>query len=181
MNTTKQRFTVTYHITVRDGRGIKDYAQDIAIEQTVEVPYDCIPEEHFYEGIMGQIEDIEDISEDGSLYRVVISYRCDISGFAIPQLMNILFGNISLKNNIRLVDLYLPESFRSAFPGLGKRDKHGQENNGHAQDRARTTLKHVIPPLDDIRCPPSNESVGLYFVQVLIDNIWPLVLWQELR
>ena len=120
MNTTNQRFTVTYRITVRDGRDINDYAQDIAIEQTVEVPLDCIPEEHFREGIIGEIESIEAIDDGASLYSVVISYRCDITGFTIPQLLNVLFGNISLKNNIKLVDISLPESLQEAFPGPSK-------------------------------------------------------------
>lgn len=120
MNTNEQRFTVTYHITVRDGRDIKDHAQDIAIEQTVEVPYDCLSEEHLSQRIIGEIEGIEAIDATTSLYKVVISYRCDVSGFAVPQLLNVLFGNISFKNNIKLVDLSLPESMQEAFPGPGK-------------------------------------------------------------
>ena len=119
MKNSNQRFAVTYHITIRDDRSIEDHALDIAIEQTVEVPYDCIPEEHFSQGIIGEVERIQLINEASSVYEVVISYRCDISSFTVPQLLNVLFGNISLKNNIRLIDLSIPEPFQEAFPGPG--------------------------------------------------------------
>jgi hypothetical protein len=39
--TTCSRFTVTYRITVRDGRSVKDHAYDICLEQTAETPVEC--------------------------------------------------------------------------------------------------------------------------------------------
>ena len=120
MKRSEQRFAVTYQVTLRDNSIIEDYAQDIALEQTVEVPYDCVPKKHFREGIVGHVERIVPLDGSTSVYEVVISYRCDISSFTVPQLLNLLFGNISFKNNIRLVNLDIPEALQEAFPGPGK-------------------------------------------------------------
>ncbi|MDY6834238.1 MAG: RuBisCO large subunit C-terminal-like domain-containing protein [Chloroflexota bacterium] len=117
MKKSEQRFSVVYHITLHDSQNIEEVARDIAVEQTVEVPYDCIPKEHFNQGLVGQVEAIEHIQGESPLYQVVISYRCDISGFSVPQLLNVLFGNISLKDNIRLVHFSIPGSLQSVFPG----------------------------------------------------------------
>lgn len=120
MKKIQPRFTVKYHITSDNSINIEDYARDIAIEQTVEIPSGCIPEAHFNEGIIGNIEEIQLIDESRSIYEVTISYRSDIVGSSIPQLLNVLFGNISLHNNIKLVDLSLPQLMHDKFPGPGK-------------------------------------------------------------
>lgn len=111
----QERFRVTYLIEVRDRRSIEDHARDITIEQTVEVPSDVIPEEHFSAGIPGQVESI--LHEADGLYRVVISYRCDLAEVSVPQLFNVLYGNISLKDNIRITGLDLPPALQQAFGG----------------------------------------------------------------
>ena len=51
------------------------------------------------------------------MFDVVVSYRCDVTGFSIPQFLNTLFGNISLKDNIRIQDVDIPENLARAFPG----------------------------------------------------------------
>lgn len=109
------RFRVHYQILVRDQRSIEQHAADITIEQTVEVPVDVIPEEHFNNGIPGQVESITPLGDDR--FDVVISYRCDLADFSVPQLFNLLYGNISLKDNIRISDLELPSSLLQAFDG----------------------------------------------------------------
>ncbi len=42
-----ERFSVNYCITPRDGRSIEEHARDITFEQTVEVPPEVVPDEHF--------------------------------------------------------------------------------------------------------------------------------------
>ncbi len=111
------RFIVAYRIRVGDGRTIEEHAADIAIEQTVETPPDCIPQKIYDAGITGRIEQIERLAGSRDSYAVEISYRCDIVGGSIPQLLNVLFGNISLKSNIKIVGLDLPENFLAAWPG----------------------------------------------------------------
>ncbi len=113
----QERFTVQYVITVNDNRSINEHASDITLEQTVEVPEDCIPEKHFEDGIIGIVENIKPDRETSNRYMVSISYRTDITELSIPQFFNVLFGNISLKNNIKVSDITFAESFFSAFKG----------------------------------------------------------------
>ncbi|MDQ4060775.1 MAG: RuBisCO large subunit C-terminal-like domain-containing protein [Pseudomonadota bacterium] len=112
-----ERFRVTYRITVSDGRPIEEHARDIAIEQTVETPSDCIPADIAEAGIVGRTESITMRSSAPKRFDVAISYRCDLTGFSIPQFLNVLFGNISIKSGIKIVGLDLPESLTEAFGG----------------------------------------------------------------
>lgn len=112
-----ERFTIQYIITVNDKRSIEEHAFDISLEQTVEVPEDCIPEKHFDDGIVGIVESIQPNGNISNQYVVSISYRTDITDFSIPQFFNVLFGNISLKNNIKISDIIFADSFFSVFKG----------------------------------------------------------------
>ena len=112
-----ERFTVQYIITINDKRSIEEHASDITLEQTVEVPVDCIPEKHFEDGIIGIVENIGLSGDIPNQYIVSISYRTDITEFSIPQFFNVLFGNISLKNNIRISDITFSKSFFSVYKG----------------------------------------------------------------
>ena len=111
-----ERFAATYRIAVQDGRDIEAHARDIAFEQTVEVPPDCVPDEILEAGIVGRVESIAELSRD---FEVVISYRCDLTGFSVPQFLNVLFGNISIKRGIKLVGLDFPDSLARALGGPG--------------------------------------------------------------
>ncbi|MGR3293173.1 MAG: RuBisCO large subunit C-terminal-like domain-containing protein [Candidatus Scalindua sp.] len=112
-----ERFTVQYIITTNDERSIEEHASDITLEQTVEVPEDCIPENHFEDGIIGIVEDIQPNGNIPNQYITSISYRTDITELSIPQFFNVLFGNISLKNNIKISDITFSDSFFSVFNG----------------------------------------------------------------
>jgi Ribulose 1,5-bisphosphate carboxylase, large subunit len=116
------RFSVMYRITVSDGRSVEEHAQDIAVEQTVEVPPDCIPDKIHRSGIPGRVENITPASDRGliasqKVYDVSISFRCDNTDYAVPQFLNTIFGNISLKNNIKIIGFDFPEAFLACFPG----------------------------------------------------------------
>lgn len=112
-----ERFTIHYIITINDKRSIEEHAFDITLEQTVEVPEDCIPEKHFEDGIIGRVERIRPCEGSDRRYEVSISYRTDITQYSVPQFLNVLFGNISLKNNIMISDITFAESFFSVFKG----------------------------------------------------------------
>ncbi|HEX2910785.1 MAG TPA: RuBisCO large subunit C-terminal-like domain-containing protein [Chloroflexia bacterium] len=114
-----ERFSVTFHITVYDGNNIAELASDIALEQSVEIPADCVPAEIIEQGIVGQIETVEKLPAVQNQYRVFISYRCDSTAYSIPQFLNLLYGNISIKRGIKITDLALPERLLKAFGGPG--------------------------------------------------------------
>jgi ribulose-bisphosphate carboxylase large chain len=102
-----------YHLTCDTKADATAKALDIAREQTVEVPEDTAPE--IEARLVGRIESIE---PDGSgRWRVVIAYDPVIVGGGVTELFNLLFGNISMKPGVRLIDLDFPESMLRALPG----------------------------------------------------------------
>jgi ribulose-bisphosphate carboxylase large chain len=123
VNETKQmvesaeRLAVTYRITVSDERSIEDHAIDLAVEQSVEIPFECIPDEINERGIVGRVESIVPLSVKEKLFDVVISYRCDNTAYSVPQFINVVYGNISMKRGVKVVGLALPDGLLSAFGG----------------------------------------------------------------
>jgi S-methyl-5-thioribulose 1-phosphate isomerase len=116
-NHAQDRFQVHYRIQTRDGRDIEAHAQDIALEQTVEVPYEVVPKSHFTAGLVGRIEKVTAVAGQTDSWDVSISFRCDLTAFSVPQFLNVLFGNISLKNHILITGLDLSDSLLNAFGG----------------------------------------------------------------
>ncbi|MBN1759413.1 MAG: cupin domain-containing protein [Chitinispirillaceae bacterium] len=108
-------FTVTYGIKLPAGVSPERFAQDIAEEQTVEIPHKHIPQQLFDNGIVGQVVTI--LQADDGRFTVKIRYRNDTTGFSAPQLLNVLFGNISLKKGIRITGLECSEKMYAAFRG----------------------------------------------------------------
>jgi ribulose-bisphosphate carboxylase large chain len=116
-NASQDRFSVLFHICVRESEAIEALANDIAIEQTVEAPMACIPASHLDQGILGTVEEITCIDPARRKYAVSISYRCDVTAYTVPQFFNTLFGNISLKNNICIQDISPASALVNIFPG----------------------------------------------------------------
>jgi ribulose-bisphosphate carboxylase large chain len=111
------RFHVTYRVTPDDSRPIEAHAKDICIEETVEIPEDCVPKGHWEAGIVGVIESITPRGGAPADYDVDISYRTDIANDAIPNLLNVLFGNISIRRGIRIIDVRLSDDQLKDFGG----------------------------------------------------------------
>jgi ribulose-bisphosphate carboxylase large chain len=114
---TAERFTVTYRITPDDSRPVEQHAKDITIEETVEIPPDCVPDSLWDAGIVGQIESITPVAGEPNTFDVPISYRVDITNNDIPNLLNVLFGNISIRRGIKVIDVAFTESQFKAFGG----------------------------------------------------------------
>jgi ribulose-bisphosphate carboxylase large chain len=109
-----ERLRVTYRLT-GDQPLAWEKAQDICLEQTVELPADLVPEGDIRDQVVGRIESFESLGNQR--FQAVISFAVETSGAELPQLLNLLFGNISLKPGIRLERLELPELLLQAFPG----------------------------------------------------------------
>jgi len=112
-----ERFHVTYTITPDDTRPIEQHAMDICIEETVEIPQDAVPKGHWEAGIVGKIESISPRQTSPNSYDVVISYRTDITNNEIPNLLNVLFGNISIRRGIRITNTQFTDSQLKGFGG----------------------------------------------------------------
>lgn len=115
-----QRIFVTYYIA-GDEKSARAVAEDICFEQTVEFPQDLISSEFIRNQVVGRIEDFNPCSGGG--FKAVISYAQENAAGELTQLINLIFGNISIKQGIRVCDFVLPKSLLELFrgPRFGRR------------------------------------------------------------
>lgn len=106
-----ERIYVTYKFVGEDPKSIADV---IRAEQTIEFPYELAPS-WIQKEVVGNVEDISSTSKTDHL--ITISYNPDVTGGELNQFLNVLWGNVSLFPNVRIVDLKLPESFLAKFHG----------------------------------------------------------------
>ncbi|MFA6030719.1 MAG: RuBisCO large subunit C-terminal-like domain-containing protein [Elusimicrobiota bacterium] len=92
-------------------------ARAIAFEQTVEVPEDFIKDDALRERIVGRVRSVAPQPGARDLHRVEIDYNPLLGGGRLPQLLNLVFGNVSIYPEVRLVDLRLPDAFLARFRG----------------------------------------------------------------
>ncbi len=109
----ESRIWADYELAAPSHRSAVEKARDMTVEQTVEVPAECVPAPS--RRMVGIIERVEPAGP--SRWRVTCSYDPAIVADSVPQLFNLLFGNISMQQGIRLVDLRLPEVLLNRFPG----------------------------------------------------------------
>jgi ribulose-bisphosphate carboxylase large chain len=157
---TTERFGVTYQITVYDERPIEDHLKDIALEQTVEIPADCVPEEIEERGIVGQIESIVPLAS-ANQFEVVLSYRADNTAYSIPQFLNVLYGNISLKRGIKITGLQLTDGMLEAFGGpLFGIEGIRKLSGTFKRPLACTALKPVGLPIEQLAAMAEDYAMG---------------------
>ena len=94
-----ERLTVRY-LVAGDAGEARARAEDACLEQTVEFPADLLPAGDIAEHLVGRIEAFEPAGERG--FEVAISYAVEVAGGELPQLLNLLFGNSSIKPGVRL-------------------------------------------------------------------------------
>ena len=104
-----------------------DIARHIAVEQTVEVP-DALIDATIESEIVGEVAGIEPI--DATTQAITIAYAPELAHGSLPQLLNLVYGNVSLLHGARLADLELPPAVLDRFPGpnygiAGLREKLG--------------------------------------------------------
>jgi ribulose-bisphosphate carboxylase large chain len=109
-----ERFAVVYQLT-GDAAEADAKARDICLEQTVEFPDELVPDGDIRAHILGRVESLERLA--GERFAARISYAIETAGFELPQLLNLVFGNISLKPGIRLERLELSPRLLQSFSG----------------------------------------------------------------
>ncbi len=109
-----ERFAAVYHVQGSQAEAARR-AWDICLEQTVEYPEELVTRRDIREQVFGRIRAVEALDADH--YRAVIEFPAEVAGGELTQLLNVLFGNISLKPGIRLVDFELPEAMLAGFRG----------------------------------------------------------------
>lgn len=103
------RLLITYRLTAPEDK-IPEIAEDIALEQTAELPKEAIFYKNVLKRIVGEIDSIESKT-------VKISYDISTTDLQIPQFLNLLYGNISLKKGIKVIGLKIPKEFAGKFSG----------------------------------------------------------------
>lgn len=114
INLSGERFTVTYRITGNEPEA-REKAEAICLEQTVEFPAEFVPAGDIRDHIVGHIESLRVLDE--LHHEAVISYAVETTGLELTQLLNVIFGNTSIKPGIRVERLDLPDSLLRAFRG----------------------------------------------------------------
>lgn len=97
------RFTVRYRIFADDGAQARQRAEGIAVEQTVEIPRDIVPAGYIEDTILGKVTDIA--PQAPGQFEATISYHSDSVGPDLPQLLNVIFGNSSIQQGIKVTGL----------------------------------------------------------------------------
>lgn len=95
------RFHVTYRIQAADLTEARQRAEGVALEQTVEIPQDVVPEGYIRNEILGRVEDIG--AEGEGRFRATISYSPDSAGPEFTQFLNVVFGNSSIQRGLRVM------------------------------------------------------------------------------
>ncbi|MGA3398164.1 MAG: RuBisCO large subunit C-terminal-like domain-containing protein [Acetobacteraceae bacterium] len=108
------RLGVTYHVR-SDAASIEARAQAIAVEQSVEMPLEAIDEPAVLRDIVGEVQSIEPLDDDR--FAVRIGLATATIGHDAGQLLNMLFGNTSLHDDVVLHDVTLPGALVAAFGG----------------------------------------------------------------
>lgn len=104
----------TYHIAAKP-QDIQARAEALAIEQSIEMPVLAVQHPNVLEEILGRVEAVEPVGENR--FRVVLELSVATTGFEVGQLLNVLFGNCSLQEDVELVDVDLPPALLSVFSG----------------------------------------------------------------
>lgn len=111
------RLRITYQLTPLAGQTIEALCRAIALEQTVEMADDLIRSECIRDQIVGETLELDPLPDAPGSYRAVIAYQADTTAYAVPQLLNLLYGNISIKTNIRILGIDLPSTLLARWHG----------------------------------------------------------------
>ncbi len=106
---------VIYHFVNVEKETIRQRAEELLLEQTVELPRAAVRHPFVESEILGWVEDITPHEAGG--FRVTIGYPPATTAFDPAQMLNVLFGNVSLQPDVSLEDVEFPESLVEHFPG----------------------------------------------------------------
>jgi ribulose-bisphosphate carboxylase large chain len=106
----------TYRIRA-DAAEAASIARFIAYEQTVELPEALVDDPFLLEHVVGHVLAVE-VADDGC-FHVRIAFEASLASGQLAQLINLVYGNVSMYPGIRLQALALPPSVLEAFRGPG--------------------------------------------------------------
>ena len=90
-------------------------ARFVAFEQTVELPERLVTDATLLREIVGEVRDLR---ADGPGHAIArIAFNAELASGQLSQLLNLLYGNVSMASGIRLVDVDLPDTLLQRFNG----------------------------------------------------------------
>ncbi|WP_158816386.1 RuBisCO large subunit C-terminal-like domain-containing protein [Methylocapsa sp. S129] len=128
------RLIASYRIR-SDAKAIDERARTIAIEQSVEMPVSAVREASILSDIVGQVSSIADRGD--GWFDVDIALATSTIGDDAGQLLNMLFGNTSLHEDVILHDVALPDELLARFGGP-RHGLQGLRRRARAENRALT-------------------------------------------
>lgn len=114
LNLSGERFSVVYNLFGSRG-DVDQLANAIIVEDTIEFPYELLPEGEIKDQVVGRIEKFDQLNDNQ--FKVEISYAIEITAFTVAQLLNVVFGNISLMPNIQVSEIKFSPTLLSHFRG----------------------------------------------------------------
>lgn len=120
----------------------------VARESTLEVP-EGVAAEAVEALLLGRVEEL--VPGPAGSWEAEVSHSPEILDGGLPQLLNVLHGNISLLPGVRLVDLRLPDAVLETLPGprfgiRGLRERVGAAGDG-ADGPGRPLVAAAIKPV----------------------------------
>jgi S-methyl-5-thioribulose 1-phosphate isomerase len=106
----------TYRLTCAADE-VERLSRDIALEQTVEVPESLIVSDQLREAVVGRVTSILPVEGTTKQFDARIEYPADLAASGLSSLLNLIYGNISLKRCTRLRDVCLPAAVLSTYRG----------------------------------------------------------------
>ena len=109
-----------YRVLLRPGESARDRGEAIAREQSLEVPPGASTPEidaHF----LARVEEVTPFATSEvrgrRMARVEVAYPAPLFDGSLTQLLNVLWGNVSLMDGVLLEEAELPEPMLAGFPG----------------------------------------------------------------
>ncbi len=109
-----ERMVAVYRVR-GESASIEARAQAIALEQSVELPREAIFSEAVLRDIAGEVQGIREAG--AGLFEVRIGLAAASAGGDAGQLLNMLFGNTSLQEDVTLWDAEIPGALATQFGG----------------------------------------------------------------
>jgi ribulose-bisphosphate carboxylase large chain len=103
-----------YHVR-SEAASIEQRSRALAVEQSVEMPVAAIDDDFVLTEIVGRVDSIEE--REPGVFAVRIALGVATIGHDAGQLINMLFGNTSLQDDVILHDVELPRALIDFFGG----------------------------------------------------------------
>jgi len=138
---TGDRIQVHYALRLRRGETAPEKARGIAREQTVELDLALVPK-RLRDSVPGRVEAVA--SSGTGAARAIVAYDPALCAGDLPQLLNLLFGNVSMQSGVRIERIDWPDALLASFAG----PRHGSAGLRQlAGVRARPLTCAALKPL----------------------------------